>query len=275
MARLAAPLMDEGGALFAMSYLGATRVVPNYDLMGPVKAALEATCRYLAHELGPKRIRVHPISPDHPAGRVGPVWGPESRDTGFRGAAPRDRGNTRYPLARWQAPDGRSCPRPFAALVSHVLYQYHHCHVTQPLLCAESDDPAQIRENALTHSSSKKPVTRRSDRLLRRIHNNKSELLLVLERPEIPLHTNGSERHICDHVKKQKITGGTRSELGRRCRDTFSSLKKTSRKLGISFWDYLADRISHTNCIPPPSPHPLAAHRSVHLSRVVPFASLY
>jgi enoyl-[acyl-carrier protein] reductase I len=46
-----------------MSYLGATRVVPNYDLMGPVKAALEASCRYLAHELGPKRIRVHPISP--------------------------------------------------------------------------------------------------------------------------------------------------------------------------------------------------------------------
>jgi enoyl-[acyl-carrier protein] reductase I len=63
MARLAAPLMDEGGSLFAMSYLGATRVVPNYDLMGPVKAALEASCRYLAHELGPKRIRVHPVSP--------------------------------------------------------------------------------------------------------------------------------------------------------------------------------------------------------------------
>ena len=63
MARLAAPLMDEGGSMFAMSYLGAVRVVPNYDLMGPVKAALEATCRYLAHELGPRGIRVHPISP--------------------------------------------------------------------------------------------------------------------------------------------------------------------------------------------------------------------
>ncbi|RQS66461.1 enoyl-[acyl-carrier-protein] reductase FabI [Burkholderia sp. Bp8963] len=63
MARLAVPLMDRGGTLFAMSYLGATRVVPNYDLMGPVKAALEATCRYLAHELGPRGIRVHPISP--------------------------------------------------------------------------------------------------------------------------------------------------------------------------------------------------------------------
>ncbi|KWE48200.1 enoyl-ACP reductase [Burkholderia ubonensis] len=63
MARLAVPLMDQGGTLFAMSYLSASRVVPNYDLMGPVKAALEATCRYLAHELGPRGIRVHPISP--------------------------------------------------------------------------------------------------------------------------------------------------------------------------------------------------------------------
>ncbi|MGU7781132.1 enoyl-ACP reductase FabI [Burkholderia sp. PU8-34] len=63
MARQAVPLMDQGGTLFAMSYLGASKVVPNYDLMGPVKAALEAACRYLAHELGPRGIRVHPISP--------------------------------------------------------------------------------------------------------------------------------------------------------------------------------------------------------------------
>jgi len=63
MARLAAPLMTEGGAMFAMSYLGAERVVPNYNVMGPVKAALESSCRYLAYELGPKSIRVHPISP--------------------------------------------------------------------------------------------------------------------------------------------------------------------------------------------------------------------
>ena len=63
MARLAAPLMADGGTMFAMSYLGANRVVPNYNVMGPVKAALEASCRYLAHELGPRRIRVHAISP--------------------------------------------------------------------------------------------------------------------------------------------------------------------------------------------------------------------
>jgi enoyl-[acyl-carrier protein] reductase I len=63
MARLAAPLMSEGGTMFAMSYYGASRVVPNYNVMGPVKAALEAACRYLAYELGPKDIRVHAISP--------------------------------------------------------------------------------------------------------------------------------------------------------------------------------------------------------------------
>lgn len=63
MARLAAPLMKDGGTMFAMSYHGAQKVVPNYNVMGPVKAALEAACRYLAYELGPKRIRVHAISP--------------------------------------------------------------------------------------------------------------------------------------------------------------------------------------------------------------------
>lgn len=63
MAKLAAPLMTDGGTLFAMSYHGAQKVVPNYNVMGPVKAALEAACRYLAYELGPKGIRVHPISP--------------------------------------------------------------------------------------------------------------------------------------------------------------------------------------------------------------------
>ncbi|WP_313954007.1 enoyl-ACP reductase FabI [Accumulibacter sp.] len=63
MARLAAPLMDQGGAMFAMSYHGANAVVPNYNVMGPVKAALESSCRYLAYELGQKGIRVHALSP--------------------------------------------------------------------------------------------------------------------------------------------------------------------------------------------------------------------
>lgn len=63
MARLAAPLMVDGGTMLAMSYHGANKVVPNYNVMGPVKAALEACCRYLAYELGGHGIRVHAISP--------------------------------------------------------------------------------------------------------------------------------------------------------------------------------------------------------------------
>jgi enoyl-[acyl-carrier protein] reductase I len=63
MAKLAAPLMTDGGTMFAMSYYGANKVVANYNVMGPVKAALEACCRYLAFELGGQDIRVHAISP--------------------------------------------------------------------------------------------------------------------------------------------------------------------------------------------------------------------
>jgi enoyl-[acyl-carrier protein] reductase I len=63
MARLATPLMKGGGTMFAMSYHGASKVVPTYSVMGPVKAALEACCRYLAYELGSRNIRVHAISP--------------------------------------------------------------------------------------------------------------------------------------------------------------------------------------------------------------------
>lgn len=85
---------------------------------------------------------------------------------------------------------------------------------------------------------------------LKRMHRNKDELLLVLERPDLPLHNNLSEGDIREHVKRRKISGGTRSDDGRRCRDTFASLKKTCRKLGISFWNYLNDRIRGENCIP-------------------------
>lgn len=78
---------------------------------------------------------------------------------------------------------------------------------------------------------------------LKRIHRSKSDLLRVLEHPDIPLHTNGSETDIRDYVKKKKVSGGTRSDEGQRCRDTFASLKKTCRKLGISFWAFLGDRL--------------------------------
>ena len=77
------------------------------------------------------------------------------------------------------------------------------------------------------------------DRLLARLHANKAELLTVLERPEIPLHTNGSERDIRCQVIKRKISGGTHSDDGRDCRDAFLGLMHTATKLGIAFWDYL------------------------------------
>jgi len=88
------------------------------------------------------------------------------------------------------------------------------------------------------------------DLSLRRIFNNKSELLLVLKRPDIPLHNNLSENDIREYVKKRKISGSTRSLSGRACRDTFTSIKKTCRKLGVSFWDYLMDRIENKKEIP-------------------------
>jgi hypothetical protein len=82
------------------------------------------------------------------------------------------------------------------------------------------------------------------DRLLARLHANKSELLMVLDRPEIPLHTNGSENDIRCHVTRRKVSGGTRSDVSRDCRDAFLGIVKTCAKLEISFWDYLGARLA-------------------------------
>src|SRR3954467_14058354 len=81
------------------------------------------------------------------------------------------------------------------------------------------------------------------DRLLARLHANKAELLTVLDRPEIPLHTNGSENDIRCQVTKRHVSGGTKTDLGRDCRNAFLGLAKTCRKLGISFWNYLGARL--------------------------------
>jgi len=91
------------------------------------------------------------------------------------------------------------------------------------------------------------------DSLLERLHANKDELLRVLDRPDIPLHTNGSENDIRCQVTRRKISGTTRSDDGRDCRDTFLGLAKTCRKLGVSFWDYLGSRLGAAvaNVIPP------------------------
>ena len=88
------------------------------------------------------------------------------------------------------------------------------------------------------------------DGVLKEMRDHKADLLRVLERPEIPLHNNGEESDIREFVKRRKISGGTRSDAGRRCRDTFASLKKTCRKLGVRFWDYLHDRVRGLGNIP-------------------------
>lgn len=82
------------------------------------------------------------------------------------------------------------------------------------------------------------------DRLLARLHANKAELLMVLQRPEIPLHTNGSENDIRCQVTRRKLSAGTRSDGGRNCRDAFLGLAKTCVKHGVAFWDYLGSRLS-------------------------------
>jgi hypothetical protein len=82
------------------------------------------------------------------------------------------------------------------------------------------------------------------DRLLQRLHANKAELLTALDHPDIPLHTNSSENDIRCQVTKRKVSGGTRSDLGRDCRDAFLGLAKTCAKLGVTFWNYLGSRLS-------------------------------
>jgi hypothetical protein len=91
------------------------------------------------------------------------------------------------------------------------------------------------------------------DRLLARLHANKAELLMVLDRPETPLNTNGSENDIRCQVIRRKVSAGTRSDLGRDCRDAFLGLTKTCTKLGVAFWDYLGSRlhVAEQRIVPP------------------------
>lgn len=90
------------------------------------------------------------------------------------------------------------------------------------------------------------------DRLLKRLHAHKADLLAVLERPDVALHTNGSESDIRAHVTRRKVSGGTRSDLGRDCRDAFLGLMKTCAKQTIRFWDYLGSRLAVPGAISVP-----------------------
>jgi hypothetical protein len=113
-------------------------------------------------------------------------------------------------------------------------------------------DPAQkpilaARFDALVDQQTDYPNV---NQVLKSMREMKVDLLRVLEHPEIPLHNNAEESDIREFVKRRKISGGTRSGAGRRCRDTFASLKKTCRKLGICFWDYLTDRVAGLGRLP-------------------------
>lgn len=89
------------------------------------------------------------------------------------------------------------------------------------------------------------------NQVLEKFQQQKGKMLLVLDRPVTSMHNNHTESQIREYAKRRKISGSTRSEKGRRARDTFTSLKKTCQKLGVSFWDYLLDRLKGQWDIPP------------------------
>jgi Transposase IS66 family len=86
--------------------------------------------------------------------------------------------------------------------------------------------------------------------VLTQFRAHKAELLQVLDYPGLPLHNNAAETDIREYVTRRKISGGTRSDAGRQARDTFVGLKKTCRKLGVSFWQYLLSRLRGDGNVP-------------------------
>jgi hypothetical protein len=112
----------------------------------------------------------------------------------------------------------------------------------------QAQAPLEARFDALVEQQTDYPGS--IGAALKEMRAHKADLLRVLGRPEVPLHNNGTESIIRGYVKTRKISGGTRSAEGRRCRDTFASLKKTCRKLGVSFWAYLCDRVRGLGQVP-------------------------
>ncbi len=118
-------------------------------------------------------------------------------------------------------------------------------------------DPSAASKRALSRRFDRIFTTRTAfvtlDRLLARLHADKDDLLVALDRPDIPLHTNGSKNDIRCQVTRRKISAGTRSNAGRDCRDGFLGLMKTCDKLDVRFWDYLGSRlkVSDAPLVPP------------------------
>jgi hypothetical protein len=112
---------------------------------------------------------------------------------------------------------------------------------------ADQKPPLEARFEALCGQQTGYP---RLDGVLREMRDHRADLLRELERLEVPLHNNAEESDIREYVKNRKVSGGTRGAAGWRCRDTFTSLKKMCRKLGVNFWDYLRDRVRGLGQIP-------------------------
>jgi hypothetical protein len=127
-----------------------------------------------------------------------------------------------------------------AGVRQHIweLYRDLQAYQTQPEVTQKA--VLEARFDALCAQQTVYPSI---NNVLKEMRQHKSDLLRVLDCPAVPLHNNGTESIIRIYVQKRKISGSTRSAAGRRCRDTFVSLMKTCRKLGISFWQYLQDRL--------------------------------
>jgi hypothetical protein len=125
------------------------------------------------------------------------------------------------------------------------LYRDFKAYRHQPRLAQKAT--LEARFDALVNQHTDYPSI---NEVLKDMGDHRADLLRVLEQAAVPLHNNATESDIREYVKKRKISGSTRSEAGRRCRDTFASLKKTCRKLGIPFWDYLWDRVRGVGKIP-------------------------
>lgn len=132
--------------------------------------------------------------------------------------------------------------------VRERLWDYYRdlkAYQASPKPCQKADLSARFDE-LFTATTSFATI----NEVIQGIHKEKAEFLRVLERPEVPLHNNVAEGDIREYVSIRKVSGGTRSALGRRCRDTFASLKKTCRKLGVSLWAYLLDRLTGAKKVP-------------------------
>lgn len=116
---------------------------------------------------------------------------------------------------------------------------------------APSDSQKAILDKKFDAIFLQKTTSSTLNKQLGKTYKKKEELLRVLERPKTPLHNNGTETDAREEVLVRKISGGTRSDDGKTCRDTFVSLKKTCYKLGICFFRYLLDRVSGLFEIPP------------------------